>query len=149
MFWHVYKEAWTLQDKPKLGDGNCVALVQALTSVGHTSFWSPGLRVMDCAHLPTGCVIATFEQGRYANRRTGNHACFFLEFGPLSQTTGQPTSIRVMDQWNPSPGRPSRDTIKSRFILPRGASHWQGNPYADSENADTFYVVNPMPNLPC
>ena len=61
MFWYVYSDAWALEGMPKLGDGNCVALVQTLTNVGYTGFWSPGLRVMDCRHLPVGCVIATFE----------------------------------------------------------------------------------------
>jgi hypothetical protein len=148
MFWYVYSDARALEGKPKLGDGNCVALVQKLTNVGYTGFWSPGLRVMDCVHLAVGCVIATFEQGRYANRATGNHACLFLEFGPVSQTTGKPVSIIVMDQWNPSPTRPPRPFIQSRAIWPRGKSFWQGNPFPDSENADTFYVVNHLPSLP-
>lgn len=146
MFWYVYKDAWALQRQPKKGDGNCVALVQTLTNVGYTGFWSPGLRVMDSVYLPVGCVIATFEKGRYANRRTGNHACLFLEFGPVSQTTGKPTFIRVMDQWNG--GNPPRTKIMSREIWPRGKSHWEGSPFADSENADTYYVVNHFPNLP-
>ena len=141
MFWYVYSAARALEGTPRRGDGNCVALVQDLTNVGYSGFWSPGLRVMDCVHLPVGCVIATFEQGRYANRPRGNHACFFLEFGPISQTTGKPSSIIVMDQWI----APDRPNIKSRSIWPRGKSHWQGNPYLDSDNADTFYVVNHLP----
>lgn len=141
MFWYVYSDAWALEGTPRRGDGNCVALVQNLTNVGYTGFWSPVLRVMDCVQLPVGCVIATFENGRYANRPKGNHACLFLEFGPVSQSTGKPNSIVVMDQWIAK----DRPFIKSRPILPRGKSHSQGNPYYDSDNADTFYVVNLLP----
>ncbi len=74
MFWYVYSKIHEKEGEPRLGDGNCVALVQKLTNVGHTSTWSRALRVMDSVHLPVGCVIATFEFGRYANRPTGNHA---------------------------------------------------------------------------
>lgn len=141
MFWYVYSKIREKEGEPRLGDGNCVALVQKLTNVGHTSTWSPGLRVMDSVHLPVGCVIATFEFGRYANKPTGNHACFFLEYGPISQATGKPVHIMVMDQWQ----GPKRTKIKSRELRPFGKSHSQGNIITDSDNADMFYVVNHMP----
>jgi hypothetical protein len=144
MFWYVYSKARSLQGDPRLGDGNCVALVQKLTSVGHTSTWSPGLRVMDTVFLPVGCVIATFEWGRYPNKKTGNHACFFLEYGPIVQSTGKPMYIWVMDQWQ----GPKRKTIAKRPLYPLGKSHSQGNANIDSDNADMFYVVNHMPPLP-
>lgn len=67
---HVYPEVKNLESKEKLGDGNCVALVQALTKVGHTSAWRPGERVLDAMAIAPGTVIATFENGRYPNRPT-------------------------------------------------------------------------------
>jgi hypothetical protein len=137
MFWKVYRQVWSLEGKPTVGSGDCVALVQHYTNVGHTSTWQPGLRVLDSVHLPVGTVIATFDKGRYANKKRGNHACFFLEYGPLSQTTGKPMYIKVMDQWI---GR-KENLIHWRDIHPRGKLHSEGNPFYDSDNADTFYVV--------
>lgn len=137
MFWKVYAKAWQLEGKSAVGNGDCVPLVQHYTNVGNTKSWRPGLRVMDTVHLPIGTVIATFEKGRYANKSRGNHACFFLEYGPRSQTTGKPMFIKVMDQWI---GR-KENLIHWRDIHPRGKSHSDGNPHYDSDNADTFYIV--------
>jgi hypothetical protein len=134
----VYSRAWSLDGKAPVGNGDCVPLVQHyMPHIGPTSSWSPGLRVMDTVHLPVGTVIATFENGRYLNKKKGNHACFFLEYGPTSQTTGKPMFIRVMDQWI---GR-KEGMIKWREIYPLGKSYAQGNPQYDSNNADTFYIV--------
>lgn len=136
-FFKVYANAPNLQGGTPIGNGDCVPLVQHFTKVGHTSTWRPGIRVVDSVHIPVGTVIATFENGIYPNRRKGNHACFFLGYGPVSMTTGKPTSIRVMDQWK------NRDPFKiaARTINARGKSHAEGSPYHDSDNADTFYVV--------
>lgn len=133
-FAYVYSKALELQTEPKVGDRNCVALVQHYTKVGHTSTWRPGLRVMDSVHLSLGTVIATFENGVYPNRPKGNHACFFLDYGPISQSTGKPMYITVMDQWL------DKRRISLRRIDPRGKLHSQGNIYHDSDNADAFYV---------
>lgn len=133
---HVYPEARALEGKAKLGDGNCVALVQALTKVGHTSTWRPGERVMDAVTLAPGTVIATFENGRYPNRQTGNHAALYLYSGPRSQKTGKPQYIVVIDQWKRKPH------ISARSIYPRGAQlRSAGNSIDDSDNAEHFYVV--------
>jgi hypothetical protein len=139
MFWYVYSSVGALEGKPVLGDGQCVTLVQKLTNVGHTSTWSPGLRVMDSVHLPIGCVIATFVDGKWPNKKTGNHACFFLGYGPASQSTGKPTYIQVMDQWASA----KRPHIQSRKIAPYGLSELRIA--SDSDNADMFYVVNHLP----
>jgi len=133
---HVYPEVKELEGKDKLGDGNCVALVQALTRVGHTSTWRPGERVMDAMTLAPGTVIATFENGRYPNRPSGNHAALYLYSGPRSQQTGKPQYIVVMDQWTRKP------RISARSIYPRGTPlHAAGNRIDDSDNAEHFYVV--------
>jgi hypothetical protein len=133
---HVYPEVRELEGKNKLGDGNCVALVQALTNVGHTSTWRPGERVMDAITIIPGTVIATFENGRYPNRPTGNHAALYLYSGPRDQKTGQPQYIVVMDQWTRKP------RISARSIYPRGTKlHAQGNRIDDSDNAEHFYIV--------
>jgi len=133
---HVYPEARALEGKQKLGDGNCVALVQALTRVGHTSTWRQGERVMDAIALAPGTVIATFEHGRYPSRPTGNHAALYLYSGPRSQKTGKPQYIVVIDQWKRKP------RISARSIYPRGPQlRIEGNAMDDSDNAEHFYVV--------
>ena len=133
---HIFSPAKSLEGKDKVGDGNCVALVQHLTKVGHTSTWRPGIRVLDASSLATGTVIATFVNGRYPNKSTGNHAALFLYAGTRDRETGKPAYIAVMDQWK------SKVKISARTIFPRGSkTHAQGNRYDDSDNADHFYVV--------
>jgi hypothetical protein len=133
---YVYAKAAEVEAKPKVGDGNCVALVQQFTKVGHTSSWRPAENVMEATHIPLGTVIATFDgQGKYPNNKKGNHAALFLGFGPTSQKTGKPTFIRVMDQWK------TKKEIRSRGIYPRGKSRAEGNIFDDSDNAGTMFVV--------
>ncbi|WP_460836564.1 BPSL0067 family protein [Massilia agri] len=133
---HIFSQAKSLEGSQKVGDGNCVALVQHFTKVGHTSTWRPGVRVLDASALATGTVIATFVNGRYPNRPKGNHAALFLYAGPRDRETGKPSYIAVMDQWT------SKPKISARSIIPRGAkTHAQGNRHDDSDNADHFYVV--------
>lgn len=85
------------------GDGECVALVQATTDIGHTSGWRPGPCVIDLSYLNPGTVIANFVfdskgVGRFPNKH-GYHAALFIEFGPRSQTTGLASMVWIMDQW--------------------------------------------------
>ena len=132
---HVYPEVNTLEKHALTGDGNCVSLVQKLTDVGHTSRWKPGERVMDGKNIAPGTVIATFENGRYPNRHTGNHAALYLYSGPNSQKTGKPAYIVVMDQWI------RKGRISARSIYPKTRSLSPGLIYDDSDNAEMFYVV--------
>lgn len=130
-----------LEGRKPFRDGECVALVQETTNVGHTSRWRPGPRVVDLHYLNPGTVIANFVfdkkgKGRFPNRH-GYHAALFMEFGGRGQASGKPMSILVMDQWR---GRQSR-AVGARPILSRGKSHAEGNPNNDSDNADQFYVV--------
>ena len=131
-----------LEGQAPLGDGECVALVKELTSVGYTGFWRPGPRVVDLSYLNPGTVIANFVfdrngRGRFPNRH-GYHAALFVGFGGRSVSTGTVMSIHVMDQWRK---RRPHDLIKSRSILARGKSYAEGNGYRDADNADQFYVV--------
>lgn len=132
---HVYPEVKTLEKHSLVGDGNCVALVQKLTDVGHTSHWRPQVRVMDSRNIAPGTVIATFEDGRYPNRHTGNHAAFYLYSGPNSMKTGKPAYIVVMDQWK------RKGQVSARSIYPKARSLSLGLTYDDSDNAEMFYVV--------
>lgn len=131
-----------LEGRKPFRAGECVALVQETTSVGHTSRWRPGPRVLDLHHLNPGTVIANFVfdksgKGRFPNGH-GYHAALFMGFGGRGQTTGKPMSIEMMDQWV---RRRPQDVVKSRHVWARGRSHAEGNSHHDSDNADQFYVV--------
>jgi hypothetical protein len=118
------------------GDGECVALVQSVTSVGPTSRWRPGPRVVDLSYLNPGTVIANFVNGRFPNRHKF-HAALFIGF--TRGISGKVTSIRVMDQFK---GRMPKNSVKARDIQSRGdKSYRDGNRYSDCDNADQFYVV--------
>ncbi|WP_432382312.1 BPSL0067 family protein [Duganella sp. P38] len=133
---HVYANALKLQNKPKIGRGDCVELVQQFTQVGWTGKWRPWVSVLDAGFIRTGTVIATFDKnGRYPNKASGNHAAFFVGMGPLDSHTGRPAYILVMDQWK------LKRNIHERKIYSRGRSKAEGNIYDDSDNADMFYVV--------
>jgi hypothetical protein len=135
-------EVEELEGRMPLGDGECVALVQQLTSVGPTIGWRPGPRVVDLSYLNPGAVIANFVfdskgAGRFPNRH-GYHAALFVEFGPRGQSTGRPSQLWIMDQWRDR----DKNTIHKRNVEARGErSHAQGNPYNDADNADQYYVV--------
>ena len=68
----------TLGGTPKVGNGDCVALVEFYANVPAHSAWKQGERVLDNANIRPGTAIATFVNGRYPNKPTGNHAAFFL-----------------------------------------------------------------------
>lgn len=64
------------------GNGQCVALVRALTGAPASSIWREGESIADLlernANLVPGTAIATFFGGRYPNWHHGNHAAIFL-----------------------------------------------------------------------
>ncbi len=133
---HIYPDAAKLQAKPKVGQGDCVELVQHHTPVGWTGHWRPWVRVLDAGFIRVGTVIATFsKRGHYPNRATGNHAAFFMGMGPLDPKTGRPSYIVVMDQWK------KKGNISERKIYALGKSKEEGGRYDDSDNAETFWVV--------
>ncbi len=141
MVYFIYRgDVDKLEGRKPFRDGECVALVQEATNVGHTSRWRAGPRVVDLSYLNPGTVIANFvfatdKRGRFPNRH-GYHAALFMGFA-RSVTSGKVMSIQVMDQWR------DRDSgrVGQRPILSRGKSHAEGNIYRDSDNADQFYVV--------
>jgi hypothetical protein len=133
---HIYHDAHQLEGKLRVGNGDCVALVQAYTAVGWTGSWRPWVRVLDAGYIRVGTVVATFDNnGRYPNKPTGNHAAFFMGMGPLDPKTGRPQYFLAMDQWK------TKLDIHERKILSRGKSTAEGGSHDDSDNADTFWVV--------
>jgi hypothetical protein len=125
----------TFEKYALIEDGNCVALVQKLTDVRYTSNWRPSELVLDGKNILPGTVIATFENGRYPNRHTCNHAAFYLYSGPNSMKTDKPAYIVVMDQWV------RKGHVSARSIMPKTRTLSIGLHYDDSDNAAMFYVV--------
>lgn len=73
---YVYPEAAALQRKPKVGDGDCVALVREFTCLRTrpTSSWRQGAPVLNNKGFKPGTAIATFVKGRYQLHRWHRHA---------------------------------------------------------------------------
>lgn len=94
--------------------------------------------MLDAQFLAPGTAIANFNKdGRWPGKSKGNHAAFFLGFGPRG-ADGKPTSIIMMDQWTGA----EKKAISTRTVLRRGTKTYdEGNAYDDSDNAEHFYVV--------
>lgn len=130
----VYKDVDKLQLQPLAGTGDCVELIKhyAPGLIGKpTSAWRPGERVIDVASsLPRGTAIATFVDGHFPHRKTGQHAAFFL----ASAGSG----IYVMDQWAGDPD--NKPTISKRHIARKGRNK-DGSFKDPSNNAEAFSVI--------
>ncbi|HEX9173866.1 MAG TPA: BPSL0067 family protein [Telluria sp.] len=143
MGWLIYSgNIDRLQGNRPIGDGDCVDLVQKLTSIGHTSRWQRGPRVVEMAFLNPGTVIANFvPDGRggwkFPNRH-GSHAAFFVEFAGRF-LNGRQAGIVVMDQFV---NRVPKNEVRARPIPSWGMkSKAEGNMYSDADNADQYFVV--------
>lgn len=103
-----YRKAWEENGwggirSLKIANGQCARLPQELTSVGHTSRWQPGERVVDVARtLKPRTVIANFlfeyDKMWYPNSH-GWHAALFVKGEDYSTATGKPNKIIMFDQW--------------------------------------------------
>jgi len=62
-----------------VGSHECVALVRQYASAPMAARWKQGARVRGNLDIQAGTAIATFSKGKYLNRRTGNHAAFYLD----------------------------------------------------------------------
>lgn len=126
----VFKDVDKLQDQPKVGGGDCVALIKkyipALANV-HTSHWRAGAHVVDVKNLPRGTAIATFVDGRYPGLKKGNHAAFYLA------TAG--AGFYAMDQWIEKP-------LIARRPIEMGRVTRDGRLFRGlSDAAQAFYVI--------
>ena len=94
--------------------GGCAALVQHY-GCNSVPFWSEGAPVKGNQLIKEGTCVATFENGIYPNRETGNHAAIYI-----SQTAG---GVRVYDQYTgKSPGE-----RMMKFLLNRTNPSNNGN----------------------
>jgi hypothetical protein len=114
-------DAWN--QKPLVGDGQCVAFVKAAAMTPASSLWKEGDKVKGNTTIARGTAIATFENGTYPNRSTGNHAAIYLE-------QDKKLGILVYDQWATKP-----DKVVSKRRLT-----WGGRGSA-SNDGDRFSVI--------
>jgi len=133
-------QKWKDADTKKLANGQCARLPQALTSVGHTSGWIRGPRVLDSPHLLPGTVIANFRlvNGKFIfPNQEGWHAGLFHRFeGRRIMTNGLPCEFSMIDQWvKKKPG------VRGMAILPESFKTRFPDHYKPSNMADEFYVV--------
>ena len=123
----VFAGAPGLQRKQKVGDGECVALIQAYTKAGWTGRWRQGAAVLNNRTLRAGTAIATFEKGRWPLHRHKKHAAFFLRHDP--------EGFWVIDQYADKP------RIESRLIKVKSEADRAKSTYSPSNDAAKFYVI--------
>lgn len=105
----------------------CVALVQRLVpGIGSSKTWQEGEKVKGAGDPPLepGTAIATFVNGEYESKDTGNHAAIFLRYGEKDGQSG----IYVLDQARTMPAG-------ERFI------RFNDKAPSASNNAGAFSVI--------
>lgn len=125
---YVYPNARALDGKPKVGDFECVALIRHYTNAPPASTWREGDKVLGNKDITPGTAIATFVNGRWPGKSSGNHCAFYL--GQVSN------GISVIDQWDDS----KKVTISKRFIQAKGKNQ-DGSYRQASDNAEAFSVI--------
>lgn len=127
-----------------IADGQCARLPQALTSVGHTSRWQPGNRVIDVAKtLQPGTVIANFlfeyDKAYFPNSH-GWHAALFVRGEGFNMTTGRPGRLWLFDQYNGVNGGKSKGP-GARWVNCYSDEHAKKYGFQDADNGSAFFVV--------
>ena len=126
---YVYADVDKLEGQPLVGTHHCVPLVQTYAKAPQAAQWRAGTLVKS-ATIAKGTAIATFVNGVYPNKGTGNHAALYI-----SQDN---SGITVMDQWK---GDPKKHTISSRKIRFKGSKDGKLiEPL--SNNGDAYYVID-------
>jgi len=74
------------------GSGQCVDLVKIAANAPQTDLWREGQKVKGNRTISAGTAIATFQSGKYQNRRNGDsHAAIYLRQDSVA--------LYVLDQW--------------------------------------------------
>ena len=119
---YLCKEPETWSGKV-VGTGHCVPFVQEAAGCPVTSQWNEGANVQETyTTIAAGTAIATFVDGAYENKKSGNHAAIFV--------AGDADGIDVWDQWLGQPVHKRRIRFRSE--------KWQGSA---SNNANKFSVI--------
>jgi hypothetical protein len=94
---YIAKASDLVAKSERYGDGQCVALVRALTSAPLHQLWREGAKLAVAIRQMDGIAkrtaIATFIKGTYPSLATGNHAAIFVS------AAADFTSVVVFDQW--------------------------------------------------
>ena len=126
---YIYSKVDTLEGSAMVGSKQCVALLQHYAKLDHTSMWKEGKTVLGTFTIAKGTAIATFVDGRYKSRPTGNHAAFYI-----SQDAG---GIWIMDQWA---NDTKKKTVSKRYITRKGKLQ-SGQYVRPSDNAEAYSVI--------
>ena len=146
---YIYPGVDSLLKQPFIKDGDCVDLIKALVPglIGKsTTSWKQGENLMEARRagktVPRGTAVATFENGRYPQKCSGNyngtrqscrHAALLLRVDP--------SGIWVMDQYK---GDNNRLFIFHRLIRlppPREQKFADGTWRDAGNNALAYYVI--------
>ncbi|CAA7614338.1 conserved hypothetical protein [Magnetospirillum sp. LM-5] len=116
-----------LSSGPDAGSRECVALVKHATPELQgirASDWKEGEKIKGAGDPPLkpGTALATFEDGKYQNKPTGNHAVVFEKYG----TQGGKQGMWVLDQSD----RQSADRRFIPFDNPGGKRTSQADKYS-------------------
>jgi hypothetical protein len=125
----VYADVERLQDTDKVGTGQCPVLVQHYAKAPVVAMWRDGGAVLGNLTIQKGTAIATFVNGSYENKSTGNHAGIYI-----SQDAG---GIWIMDQWTNNATKPK---VSKRYLRRKGKDS-KGNWNDPSNNAEAFSVI--------
>jgi len=112
-----------------VGSRQCVALIIHYSNAPNTAQWTQGKPVLGNLAIAKGTAIATFTDGTYASRGTGNHAAYYL-----SQDAG---GIWVMDQWASDTQKP---TVSKRYLRRKGKNA-RGAYIDPSNNAEAYSII--------
>ncbi len=135
----IYPAPASLISTPKVGNGDCVALVRTYANMPSHWHWREGEKVLDNRDIRPGTAIATFVKGRYPNNETGQHAAFFLRHDAPGK------GFWVVDRWKDRDGKPKRN-VNLRLIRTypykqnRDGTWW----YATG-NAQAFSIIEIYP----
>ena len=132
-----YDAAGSLENKPKVRDGECVALVQEYAAASRSSTWRAGVKVIESRTLRAGTAVATFANGRFPTGKMRRHAAFFLRYGPRD-ASGNAIYFWVVEQYN----HPPIKFIQARKIFVKSGTVGRDGAWPDaSNNANAFHVI--------
>jgi hypothetical protein len=126
----MYADLEKLENTDKVGSEQCVALVQHYAKAPAVSQWREGDSVLGNLLLQKVTAIATFVNGEYKSKPTGNHAGLYI-----SQDAA---GIWIMDQWSNNTTKPK---TSERYLRRKGKDVVTGNWRDPSNNADAYSVI--------
>ncbi|MTV37677.1 BPSL0067 family protein [Duganella radicis] len=131
-----------------LGNGQCVALVSALTGAPSSSIWREGESMADLlernATLVPGTAIATFFKGRYPNWNHGNHAALAT---PLSWAAKMNCPQVAPEGWGE--GQKQLESVRVlsypvQTVLAADREYYAAPPWTEAERRGYIYQTWPI-----